>query len=62
MRQRRKREILEAVTLLLPPNFEPAARYAAQRCKLPLTEYMRRALILRLEADGVRLDDFDKAA
>jgi hypothetical protein len=28
---------------------------------MPVTEYCRRALLLRLEADGVRLDDFEEA-
>lgn len=43
------------ITLMVPRNFEAAAREAAHRCAMPVTEYCRRALLLRLEADGVRL-------
>jgi hypothetical protein len=49
------------ITLAVPHSFEPAAREAAHRVKMPVTEYCRRALLLRLEADGVRLDDFEAA-
>ena len=49
------------ITLAVPHNFEPAARKAAHRYRMPVTEYCRRALLLRLEADGVRLDDFEEA-
>jgi hypothetical protein len=46
------------ITLMVPSTFEAAARTAAHRNALPVTEYCRRALLLRLEADGIRLDDF----
>jgi hypothetical protein len=49
------------ITLMVPANFEPAAREAAHRQAMPVTEYCRRALILRLEADGVRLQDYEPA-
>jgi hypothetical protein len=52
----------DALTLLMPYNFAPAARDAAHRFKMPVTEYCRRALLLRLEADGVRIDDYRDAA
>jgi hypothetical protein len=45
----------DAITLLMPHSFAPAATAIA-------LEYCRRALLLRLEADGRRLDDFDRAA
>jgi hypothetical protein len=41
-----------------PYNFEAAAREAAHRSHVPVTDYLRRALLLRLEADGVRLEDY----
>ena len=50
------------ITLMVPYNFEAAAREAAHRYAMPVTEYCRRALLLRLEADGVRLDDYSPAA
>ena len=46
------------ITLMVPSTFEAAAREAAHRNAMPVTEYCRRALLLRLEADGVRLGDF----
>ena len=49
------------ITLMVPYNFEPAAREAAHRAAMPVTEYCRRALLLRLEADGVRLEDYEAA-
>jgi hypothetical protein len=49
------------ITLMVPSTFEPAAREAAHRYSMPVTEYCRRALILRLEADGVRLSDYAAA-
>jgi hypothetical protein len=49
------------ITLMVPRNFEDAAREAAHRYAMPVTEYCRRALILRLEADGVRLQDYEPA-
>jgi hypothetical protein len=49
------------ITLMVPWNFEQAAREAAHRYKMPVTEYCRRALLLRLEADGVRLEDYEAA-
>jgi hypothetical protein len=52
----------DAITLLMPYSFAPAATAIAHRYKMPVLEYCRRALLLRLEADGVRLDDFDRAA
>jgi hypothetical protein len=50
------------LTLMVPYNFAPAARVAAHRYKMPVTEYCRQALLLRLAADGVRLEDYDEAA
>ena len=46
------------ITLMVPRNFEAAAREAAHRFSMPVTEYCRRALLLRLEADGIRLADY----
>jgi len=45
------------ITLMVPRNFEDAARKAAHRYAMPVTEYCRRALLLRLEADGIRLTE-----
>jgi hypothetical protein len=50
------------ITIMVPFNFEPAAREAAHRYKMPVTEYCRQALLMRLAADGVRLDDYAEAA
>jgi hypothetical protein len=49
------------ISIAVPYNFEPAAREAAHRQGLMVTEYIRRALLLRLEADGIRLADFEDA-
>jgi hypothetical protein len=46
------------IAIMVPYNFEQAAREAAHRLSMPVTEYCRRALLLRLEADGVRLSDY----
>lgn len=50
------------ITLAMPYTFALAATEVAHRYRMPVTEYCRRALLLRLAADGMRLDDFDKAA
>ena len=57
----RIRSYPDHITLMVPYNFEAAARAAAHRNAMPVTEYCRRALLLRLEADGVRLGDYDHA-
>jgi len=66
MRQKRASasevEFWDHITLMVPYNFEEAAREAAHKSAMPVTEYCRRALILRLEADGVRLNDYQPAA
>jgi hypothetical protein len=49
------------ISIAVPYNFEPAARQAAHRQGLMVSEYIRRALLLRLEADGVRLSDYEDA-
>ena len=47
------------ITIMVPFNFAPAAaQEAAHKYKMPVTEYCRQALLLRLAADGVRLDDY----
>jgi hypothetical protein len=61
-RQRDDESYWDPITLLMPYSFAPAATAIAHRYKMPVLEYCRRALLLRLEADGVRLDDFDTAA
>jgi len=50
------------ITLMVPSTFEAAAREAAHRYGMPINEYCRRALLLRLEADGIRLTDVTEAA
>jgi hypothetical protein len=50
------------ITLMVPYSFAPAAQEAAHRHKMPITEYCRQALLLRLAADGVRIDDYAEAA
>ena len=62
MNQTDDRDYWDHITLMVPYNFEAAAREAAHRHAMPVTEYCRRALILRLEADGVRLADYDAVA
>ena len=52
----------DTLVLMVPYHFAPAAREAAHRCNMPTPEYCRRALLLRLEADGVRIDDYADAA
>lgn len=63
MANKRKRETdadyWNPVTLLMPSTFALAAREAAHRYQMPVPEYCRQALLLRLAADGVRLEDFD---
>jgi hypothetical protein len=49
-------------TLMMPYCFAHAAQEAAHRYNMPTTEYCRRALLLRLEADGIRLEDYDDTA
>ena len=49
------------VTLLMPSTFAVAAREAAHRYQMPVPEYCRQALLLRLAADGVRLEDYEAA-
>ena len=50
------------LTLLMPSTFDLAAREAAHRYHMPVTEYCRQALLLRLRADGVRLEDYELEA
>ena len=52
------RDFWDHIAIMVPRNFEAAAREAAHRASMPITEYCRRALLLRLEADGVRLSDY----
>jgi hypothetical protein len=52
----------DTLTLLMPSTFAPAAEDVARRYQMPVTEYCRQALLLRLRADGVRLEDFSDAA
>lgn len=52
----------EPVTLLMPKAFRAAAADAAYRQRLPAREYCRQALILKLAADGVRLDDYETSS
>jgi len=52
----------DQITLLVPRSFAPAAQEAAHRYQMPVTEYCRQALLLRLAADGVRLEDYREAA
>jgi hypothetical protein len=47
---------------MLPYHFPVAAREDADRQGMPVTEWARQALLLRLAADGVRLDDFSDVA
>jgi hypothetical protein len=51
----------EPLTVLMPSAFKDAATDAAHRCRLQATEYCRQALLLRLQADGVRLEDYEAA-
>ena len=51
----------DQVTFLMPVRIIPAIRETAHKYRLPPTEYMRRALLLRLQADGVDLDDYEAA-
>jgi hypothetical protein len=63
MARKKRNDFWDTLTLLVPYHFTTAATEAAHRCKMPVTEYCRMALLLRLEADGVRLDDYrDRAA
>jgi hypothetical protein len=48
----------DQITLMVPSNFASAATEAAHRYNMPMPEYCRQALLLRLAADGVRLDDY----
>jgi hypothetical protein len=50
------------VTLLMPSTFTTAATEAAHRYQMPVPEYCRQALLLRLAADGIRLEDYEGEA
>ena len=52
----------DQLTIMLPYHFPVAAREDADRQGMPVTEWARQALLLRLAADGVRLDDFSDVA
>lgn len=60
-KKQQEREFWDHISVMVPRNFEPAAQEAAHRAAMPVTEYCRRALLLRLEADGVRLEDYETA-
>jgi hypothetical protein len=51
----------DTITLRVPHSFAPAAQEVAHRYSMPVTEYCRQALLLRLAADGVRLEDYEAA-
>jgi hypothetical protein len=48
----------DEITLAMPWSFAPATSDVARRYRLTVTEYCRRALLMRLAADGVRLEDY----
>jgi hypothetical protein len=51
----------DQVSFLMPTHIIPAIAETAHKYSLPATEYCRRALLLRLQADGVDLDDYEAA-
>ena len=59
--QQTDEEYWDHIVLMVPREFEEAARTAAHRYAMPVTEYCRRALLLRLEADGIRLTERSEA-
>jgi hypothetical protein len=53
----------DCIGVLVPHGTERAVRKAAAQCEVDVNHYMQSALLLRLEADGVRLRDYmDEAA
>lgn len=52
----------DCIGVLVPHGTERAVRRAAARCEVDVNQYMRAALMLRLQADGIRPEDFDEAA
>jgi hypothetical protein len=52
----------DQLTIMIPYHFPAAAREAAHRYGMPVTEWARQALLLRLAADGVHLDDYRDVA
>jgi hypothetical protein len=61
-RRRKARTYWDEVTLAMPYTFTRAVVDVAHKYRMPPLEYIRRALMLRLEADGVRIEDYDEAA
>jgi hypothetical protein len=51
----------DQLVLMVQYHFPAAAMEAAHRHNMPVTEYCRQELLLRLAADGVRLDDYSDA-
>jgi hypothetical protein len=62
MAKKQPKRYWDQVSFLMPVPIVPAIEETARKFGLPPTEYMRRAVLLRLQADGVDLDDFDAAA
>ena len=52
----------DCIGVLVPRGTGRAVRKAAARCDVDVNKYMRAALLLRLQADGIRPEDFDEAA
>ena len=52
----------DELVLLMPRRAVDAAIEAAHDFNMDATEYCRRAIILRLAADGMNLRDFEEAA
>jgi hypothetical protein len=61
MAKKQPKRCWDQISFLMPIHIIPAIEDTARRFRLPPTEYMRRALLLRLQADGVDLDDGDDA-
>jgi hypothetical protein len=63
---KRKRRRLDTgwrpVTLAMPGEFVPAVSEIARHYGIPPLEYCRRALLLRLKADGVCLEEYEGEA
>lgn len=51
----------DRIMLMVPYHFAAAAQEAAHRNRMPTLEWCRHALLLRLEADGVRIEDYADA-
>jgi hypothetical protein len=62
MKRNRRDTGWRPITVAMPSEFVPAVSEIARRYGIPPLEYCRRALLLRLMADGICLEEFQGEA